>query len=54
MGRGNRGTMLRYLLALLARMERAAGPAWLLDKDLRQRVTTGFEQVVHRIGGLSC
>jgi hypothetical protein len=26
-GRANRGTMLRYLLALLARLERAAGPA---------------------------
>jgi hypothetical protein len=26
---------------------------WLLDKDLRQRVTTEFEQVVHRIGRLS-
>src|ERR1700738_897287 len=26
-GRANQGTMLRYLLALLARLERTAGPA---------------------------
>jgi TnpA family transposase len=41
-------------LVLFGRIERTLFTLdWLLDKDLRQRVTTEFEQVVHRIGRLS-